>query len=66
MLYKVFMVQWHYPCKGDWTLQIQQDLIDFDMPTDLEILKNTSKTGFKNKVKKKAQEYKVHIVNLKI
>ena len=35
MLYKVFLVQWLFPSKGDWTLQVKTDLEDFELPIDL-------------------------------
>ena len=35
MLYNIFLVQWLFPCKGDWTLQVKTDLEDFELPIDL-------------------------------
>ena len=29
MLHKVFMAQWRYPVKVDWTLKVKQNLEDF-------------------------------------
>ena len=57
MLYKVFTIQWLYPCKGDWVLQFKKDLEDFDLPNDLQLLKRCSKDSFKTKVKECARKY---------
>ena len=36
MLYRVFIIQWKFPAPGDWILQVMDDLMDFDLPCDLE------------------------------
>ena len=36
MLSKVFKIQWKYPVKDDWVLQVQQDLKDFDIVWSIE------------------------------
>ena len=57
MLYRVFIVQWHNPCKGDWTLQVKKDLLDFDIPCDLSVISSKSKQVFKQLVKESAKKY---------
>ena len=65
MLYKVFKVQWLYPCKGDWTTQIKIDLNDLNLPGDLETLEGYSKAKFKNLVKSRIYLHAVDILNRK-
>ena len=65
MLYRVFYVQWQYPNKGDWTLQVKNDLNDFNFPCDLDILEKYSKEKFKNIVKVRARVYSFNILNRK-
>ena len=62
MLFKVFTVQWLYPCNGDWVLQVKKDLEDFELPVDIQILKNWSKESFKIKVKESAKKYALSIL----
>ena len=57
MLYKVFISQWKYPLKGDWTLEVQNDLVELGLDLDLEQIKNKSKNSFKRLVKVKVKEY---------
>ena len=57
MLWKVFTVQWYYPCEGDWTLQIKRDLEEFELPSDLTKLEEYSKEGLKNLIKAKARKH---------
>ena len=57
MLHKVFTVQWHFPCQGDWTLQVKKDLEDFEMSGNLEDLCKISKESYKRLVKKRAKEF---------
>ena len=63
MLFKVFTVQWHFPSKGDWVLQVKTDLEDFELPSDLETIRNFSKTRFKNVVKSKARTYTFNMLS---
>ena len=65
MLFRVFIVQWHFPSRGDWTLQVKSDLKDFDLPVDLEVITNFSKDKFKNIVKSKARSYAFNLLLLK-
>ena len=32
MVYSFFITQWYSPSKGDWTEQVKEDLMDFDIP----------------------------------
>ena len=57
VLYKVFLVQWHYPTAGDWVEQVKKDMIDLNIECDLSQISNMSKTSFKALVKKKAMQY---------
>ena len=54
MLAKFFKIQGKYPCKEDWTPQLQEDLEDFGIDIDLEKIKTISKISFKRLVKRKA------------
>ena len=62
MLFKVFTIQWLYPCNGDWVVQVKKDLEDFELPGDIQILKNWSKESFKIKVKESAKKYALSIL----
>ena len=55
MLYRVFIVQWYFPTKGDWTLLVKQDLADFEIGEDLNKLSLISVDAFKKKIKQKAK-----------
>ena len=57
MLAKFFTVQWKYPTKEDWTIQVQRDLEDFEITKNLEQIKSMSKNVFKKLVKVKAKKY---------
>ena len=57
MLSKVFKIQWKYPVKDDWVLQVQQDLRDLDIVMNLEEIKSKSPYAFKKHVKIKSKEY---------
>ena len=52
MLYKFFETQQKYPIKGDWTLQVAEDLQDFDISGNFDFIKSKSKTSFKKLVKR--------------
>ena len=53
------MAQWNYPVKDDWTHDVKQDLIDFDIQVDLNILSKFPKQAFKKLVKSKARKYEI-------
>ena len=57
MLYNFFITQWLNPIRGDWTLQVQEDLEDLNIPCSFEYIKNKSTESFKRLVKKKVQQY---------
>ena len=65
MLYKVFKVQWLFPCKGDWTKQIKNGLFDLNLPGDLETIEKYSKDKFKNLVKSRLYSYALDLLNRK-
>ena len=46
MLHKMFLTQWKYPVRGDWTEQTKQDLKDLDIQISLDQLK--AKAGLKD------------------
>ena len=51
---KFFCTQWKYSCKNDWTLQVKQDLSDFEISADFNELK---KKSVKQLVRKKTKEF---------
>ena len=57
MLGKFFWLQWNSPLKGDWVNTVRQDLADFGMSADSDILKRYSKNSFAKLVKSKAMDY---------
>ena len=56
MLYKTFWTQWQQPVKGDWVLQVNEDLEMFKIPSNLTWIKTKSKLNFKSIVKGKAKQ----------
>ena len=65
MLFRVFMIQWYFPCKGDWTIQVKTDLHDFGIECNLNNIKHKSKEAFKRLVKTKAREYAFNMLCFK-
>ena len=57
MLYKFFLAQWKHPVKSDWTDEVKQNLIEFGIPNQLDVLESMTKNSFKNLVKKQAKEF---------
>jgi hypothetical protein len=57
MLKNFFMAQWKYPTMNDWTEQVKKDLIDFDLPIELDLIKARSTYSFNAEVKRKSIEY---------
>ena len=57
MLTNFFLTQWKYPTANDWTEQVKTDLIDFDLPNDLGLIKVKSTYSFNAQVKRKSIEY---------
>ena len=60
MLHKFFYAQWNHPTPNDWTIQARQDLTDFGLEVDLNLIKDRSKWSFKNLIKIKAKEYALY------
>ena len=56
MLYRVFITQWKYPDKGDWTEQVKSDLKYFGLDWSLNDFASKSKNSFKRFLKKKTKE----------
>ena len=57
MLFKFFLTQWKYPTtKNKWTECVRKDLKEFGLRDDLNWIKTSSKSSFKNLVKKQARE----------
>ena len=48
---KFFLAQWESPVALDWTLEVQKNLTEFGLSTDLEDIKKMSKNALKNLVK---------------
>ena len=57
MLYRFFIAQWRYPSKQDWAELVKKDLIDFNLPTELDLIKSKSEYTFKKLVIKKSKQY---------
>ena len=57
MLYKVFLAQWKYPVKGDWTMEVRQNMREFGIIMTLDELRSKSKLSFKRLLKQKTKEY---------
>ena len=57
MLYKFFVTQCNFPCKGDWSEIVRRDLEDLEIQESFEQIKNKSRGVFKNLVKKKTREF---------
>ena len=47
MLYTFFNAQWNWPVRGDWTIQVREDLEDFNIPGALDYLEGISSISFK-------------------
>lgn len=66
MIFKFFKCQWNRPTKGDWALQVKQDLLDFKIQSDFEYIQSFTKIQFKNHVNEKMREYAFDwLMNLK-
>ena len=62
MLYKVFMAQWNYPVKDDWTIKAKQNLEEFGLSLSLEEMRSKSANAFKSLVKTRAKEYTLNFL----
>ena len=66
MLSRFFWCQWWENDKYDWTFQVRQDLVDFDLPSDLDVIASKSTISWKQLVKKQAKHYEYdRLVNIK-
>ena len=57
MLYQFFITQWTNPTKGDWTEEVKENLVEFEIQADFQFLKSKSKDSFKKLVKTQAKKY---------
>ena len=62
MLYKVFMAQWNYLVKDDWTIKVKQNLEEFGLSLSLEEIRSKSAKSFKRMVKNRAKEYTLNFL----
>ena len=65
MISQFFWTQWYNPTRGDWTESVRADLEDFDIPENLEMIREKPKDSFKNMVKVKALEYSLEALQKK-
>ena len=56
MLYSFLLTQWHNPSKGDWSELVKDNLEEFGIPADFELIRKMSKEAFKKSVKVKSKE----------
>ena len=67
MLSKFFFAQWDSPVHLDWTIEVKKNLIEFGLPTNLDVIKKMSKNTFKNLVKKHAKRYEfLRLLDIKV
>ena len=59
MLSKFFRNQWFEGGQYDWTTQIKNDLIDLDLPQNLETIRKKSTLCWKNLVRMKSRKYEL-------
>ena len=57
MLHRFFMAQWKYSTKHDWAELVKTDLVDFDLPTELDFIKSKTEFTLKSILTKKAKEF---------
>ena len=65
MLYTFFITQWLNPTKGDWTIQVKEDLMDLDIPCSFDFIKKKSSQAFKTYVKNKVKTYALKVLKSK-
>ena len=53
----LFITQWNNPTRGDWTELVREDLKDFGLEEDLDMLQQMSKGTIKKLVKSEARKY---------
>ena len=59
MLSKFFHCQWLDGKAHDWTEQVKNDLEDFNLPVDLDIIQKKSVLSWKNLVKREAKKFEL-------
>ena len=57
MLYQFFQAQWNFPVRGDWVIQVKEDILDFDLPEKLCSFEGKSKEGIKRMVDKASTKF---------
>ena len=57
MLYRFFVTQHNFPCKGDWTEIVKKDLEDFNITNSFDCIKSKSKDVFKKLVRQKSRDF---------
>ena len=57
MLSKTCWTQWKHPVRGDWVLQVEEDLNMFNIHKKFTWIKSKSKLSLKAIVKLKAKEF---------
>ena len=65
MMYTFFITQWLNPTKGDWVLQVREDLDDLEIPCNFEFIKSKSKLAFKKMVNAKVKIYALKALQAK-
>ena len=65
MLYKFFITQWFNPTKGDWSLQVKEDLKLLEIPCTFDFIKSKSKETFKRIVKKQVKIFALKMLKSK-
>ena len=65
MLYTFFITQWLNPTRGDWVLQVREDLKDLEIPCSFDFIRSKTKIAFKNLVKSKVKTHALKLLKLK-
>ena len=65
MLYTFFITQWLNPTRGDWVLQVREDLKDLEIPCSFDFIRSKTKLAFKTLVKAKVKIYALKVLKLK-
>ena len=65
MLYTFFITQWLNPTRGDWVLQVREDMKDLEIPCSFDYIRSKTKIAFKNLVKSKVKRYALEILKMK-
>ena len=60
-----FIPSWYSPSKGDWTEQVKEDLVDFNISSSFDFIESKSAEAFKNLVKIRAKEYALEVLQHK-